>query len=322
MDALQSIQAHLETLNLAEGDYLVLVNHLKTVYKALPAQEKTDDDPIAYNIPFGTPTVSPDLNDIYATARDAGLFTTTDWLRFAFHPYEKKIVRLFHTFATNIDGTWEQLDADLATVVSEFPRPENAYFWLVKYVINNLTEEWRDDLIYSKVCRQAIIHMNAINWMGATARVIQGTNNHGSFNQDTFFNSRYMFSAFSSGVALSERHNYHKLQIDINTLATPFTGEQNRVANEQLTLYTKMIRLGGHARSANQLYMFVAIRALLNGTVTAPMIARMAGRNGCSTWRMRVSGITARTRKRNREYECDFARVLYVDRLNDGGGEA
>jgi len=316
MDALQSIQAHLENLNLPEGDYLTLTNHLKDVYKALPAQQRTEDrheDTVevrGYTFVHHARRLAllPGLQD---------LFKSIDFFITITEDVEERLIRLLYDFAISENATWEQFETDLSAIVREFPSTTLAYRF-IGTVIKNLTDDWREDMTNSKTCCKAVVFVET-EWKNKFADIASKHGADGIINGHTYFQNRGKLVSLSRP---SQAHGYHKLQIEIQLNHPMFTNEEeDDWLVQTLTLYTRAIRLGGDKRSVGALYIYVAVNALLNNQLTTKMIKTLNryDYSWIKPWRMSVSGITARTRKQHREYTCDFARCVYTDALNDGG---
>jgi hypothetical protein len=171
----------------------------------------------------------------------------------------------------------------------------------------------------SRICCKAVVAVRT-EWKIKMAQIASEHGADGTVNGHTYFQNRGKLVSVTDP---AQRKGYHRLQIDIHLNHPMFTNESmgQQATFETMTLYTRAIRLGGDDRSVGVLYVYVAVNALLNNQLTTKMIKSLNSYDysWIKPWTMSVSGITARTRKKHREYMCDFARCVYTDALNDGG---
>ena len=314
-----------------EGDFLIMSNHLRTIYDAIP-QEHTNDEPPqmirGYRFPDEPPPpIDDDLLEVHSSE---GLFNETEWLRNVHHPLTKSFILYIYNFATDPTSTWKEFDTNILPLFaiqtddlphnnhrkSEIMRRITTTYYVFWGVLEKLSEEWFENVLEkSKIGPKCSIFIK-LAWKVRISNCLKKcVAKNGSFNVDTHFN-KYLFST-----ANCTNESYHKLKVTINSLAEVFTGQENQEELTTLTLHTKYIRFGGRNMSLEKLYTYVAFKALLSTGATYDMIRCLKNYDICHSLRpleLSVSGITARTRNYIRQYTCDFATVMYESKLNNG----
>jgi hypothetical protein len=329
MDALQNVQTHLENLDLPEGDYLILTNNLKIIY-----DELTKGEPYRFQYTYNPNDIITHIhNELMDVFHSEGLFQTTDWLIVELSEIKVKIILSIYNFAINPELTWKDFDEHIAPlfVVEENIAIENIRarqtdvkqrtvnlcftFW---NVVEHLTEEFYDNILLTKTGSKCSVFLKLLWKLPLIRNLDKSIDKDGLINIDSHFN-KHIFSTTNIGT----NESYHKLKVTINTAAQVFTGQPGQEQLINLVLHTKFIRLGGHSKTLEKLYNFVAYNMLLNNTATSTTIRHLKAISNykldiLSKLHLDVSGITGPTRNQVRNYHCDFATVQYQTKLNNG----
>jgi len=338
MESLTAVLTKVEELSISEGDMLMIMGHLKTVYEALPKELKTVDK--------DTPALfQPPRREIDEIADAEGLWRPDAFIRDIDNPALLLFAKAFYDFFTTAEMTVEDLSARL-DVPYPMPKQPNET-WTPRQRIDFIIqkESLNYHLVYiterlSPECAETIQNIIDHNGKGfdeslgiivkaramismAWKRNLQvmlkdSVSADGLFNQQTHFRKGL--------VALSNVDDdipHHTVKIDIDLTHPLFLGnhsqERGNPVYETLTLATSYIKLGGHTGSVKQIYNWIGFRALLGNGATSQMIKLMKKNyNAHDGWRMSVSGITAKTRNKIRTYDCGFAVAQYASKLNNG----
>jgi hypothetical protein len=335
MDALRAIHEKIDALNLPEGDMLMLMNNLKTVYQALPQNVKTVDvdTPAVFQQP---PTEMEEIE------RHEGLWRPGLMIRHIQNTTMVDIIRLLYKFFTVESMTSTEFDDALRVIL--IPTPDvtilnrnirTNHFNNQTLVLANIlviclgmlsddVAENLQDIIDNgdlpTVVRTQLIHK--LMWKINTERCLNVSCNRKKdkpmFNLETHFDTGLYALA-----NIKENIPIHAIKVCINLEHRMFVGDEKHregqgAKYETLNLATSYIKLGGHSYSATGVYQWVAFRALLGDGATSAMI-KVLKRNFVTGWKMTVSGITAKTRNKIRSYDCEFATAQYMTKLNNGG---
>lgn len=338
MDALRAVLAKVDELDLPEGDMLMIVNNLKTVYQALPQNVKTVD--VDVPVQFRSPPT--EMEEI---ASAEGLWKESNYIKDLTRPDLCAFAKAFYDFFTNPVMTVEELSESLK---GPFPLPKQpGETWTPRQHIDyrNYTLNTQFNLVYitealSNECAEAIQNFIdtqrkgfnedlgiivkariavSLPWLRNLQTMLkESMSASGEFNQQTHFTKGL--------VCLSNVKDdvpHHTIKIDIDIAHPMFIGNYNEQRHDPvfrtLTLATSYIKLGGHTGSVRQIYNWIAFKTLLGAGATSQMIKVLKKHYGAHDgWRMAVSGITAKTRNKIRTYDCGFAVAQYASKLNNG----